>query len=278
MRIAVTGAGGGLGRAFVAAVPERHEVHGFTRQELDVRSFDAVHDALDQLAPDVVMHLAALTSVDRCEEEPQRAAETNVLGSFNVAAAARRSGAVLVLLSTDYVFDGHKGAPYDEEDRPNPLSVYGWTKLAGERAAESVGPDLVIVRTAWVFGTGDDFLTRALRGLKRGQEIRGIADQVGSPTEVGALAERLLTVTTSGIRGVVHLAGPEPITWHEVLVRAKRLGDLPGTVLAQKADELGRPAARPPYSALTSVMLPGTDVPPMPSLDDSIKKVLADVG
>lgn len=278
MRIAVTGAGGGLGRAFLAAVPEKHEVHGFTRQQLDVRSFDAVRDALDPLVPDVVMHLAALTSVDRCEEEPQLAAETNVLGSFNVAGAARRTRAVLVLVSTDYVFDGQKGAQYDEEDRPNPLSVYGWTKLAGERAAVSVGPDLVIVRTAWVFGTGDDFLMRALRGLQRGQEIRGIADQVGSPTEVGALAERLLAVTASGIRGVVHLAGPEPITWHEVMVRAQRLGDLPGTVLAQKADELGRPAARPPYSALTSVVLPGTDVPPMPSLDESIKKVLADVG
>jgi dTDP-4-dehydrorhamnose reductase len=278
MRIAVTGAGGGLGRAFRAAAPEKHEVHGFTRQQLDVRSFDAVREALDPLAPDVILHPAALTAVDRCEQEPQRASETNVLGSFNVACSARRTGAVLLLLSTDYVFDGQKGAPYDEEDRPNPLSVYGWTKLAGERAAESVGPDLVIVRTAWLFGTGDDFLTRALRGLQGGQEIRGIADQVGSPTEVGALAERLLAVAASGIRGVVHLAGPEPITWHEVLVRAKRLGDLPGTVLAQKADELGRPAARPPYSALTSVMLPGTDVPPMPSLDDSIRKMLADVG
>jgi dTDP-4-dehydrorhamnose reductase len=277
MRIAVTGAGGGLGRAFLAAIPAHHEVHGFTRQQLDVRSFDAVRDALDPMASDVIVHLAALAKVDRCEEEPQRAAETNVLGSFNVASAARRTGAVLMLLSTDYVFDGQKGAPYEEGDRPNPLSLYGWTKLAGERAAESVGPDLLIVRTAWLFGTGDDFLTHALRGLRGGQEIRGIADQLGSPTEVGALAERLLVVAASGVRGVVHLAGPEPMTWHEVLVRAKELGDLPGTVLAQKADELGRIAVRPPHSALTSVVLPGTDVPPMPSLDESIRKVLADV-
>jgi dTDP-4-dehydrorhamnose reductase len=277
MRIAVTGTGGGLGRAFLAAVPEQHEVHGFTRQQVDVRSFDAVRDALDPLAPDAILHLAALTSVDRCEEEPQRAAETNVLGSFNVACSARRTGAVLVLVSTDYVFDGQKGAPYDEGDRPNPLSLYGLTKLAGERAAEAVGADLVIVRTAWVFGTGEDFLTSALRRLRGGREIRGIADQVGSPTEASALAERLLPVAASGIRGIVHLAGPEPVTWYEVLVRAKQLGDLPGTVLAQKADELGRPAARPAYSGLTSVVLPGTDVPPMPSLDESIGKVLADV-
>jgi dTDP-4-dehydrorhamnose reductase len=277
MRIAVTGAGGGLGRAFLAAVPEQHEVHAFTRQQLDVRSFDAVREAMDPLAPDLIVHLAALAKVDRCEEEPQRAAETNVLGSFNVAAAARRTGAVLVLLSTDYVFDGQKGAPYDEGDRPNPLSLYGWTKLAGERAAESVGADLVIVRTAWLFGTGEDFLTSALRGLRGGQEIRGIADQVGSPTEGSALAQRLLAVAASGTRGVVHVAGPEHITWYEVLVRAKQLGDLPGSVLAQKADELGRPAVRPPFSALTSVVLPGTDVPPMPPLDESIRRVLADV-
>jgi dTDP-4-dehydrorhamnose reductase len=277
MRIAVTGAGGGLGRAFLAAVPAPHEVHGFTRQQLDVRSFDAVRDALDPVAPDMIVHLAALTSVDRCEAEPQRAAETNVLGSFNVACAARRTGAVLVALSTDYVFDGAKGAPYDEGDRPHPLSVYGWTKLAGERAAEAVGPDLIVVRTAWVFGSGGDFLTEALRRLQDGREARGIADQVGSPTEVRALAERLLPVAASGVRGVVHLAGPEAITWHEVLTRARQLGRLPGTVVAQKADELGRHAPRPEFSALTSRVLGGTGVPPMPPLDESIRKVLADV-
>jgi dTDP-4-dehydrorhamnose reductase len=278
VRIAVTGAGGGLGRAFLAAAPPGHEVHGFARGDLDVRSFDAVLEAIEPLAPDAIMHFAAMTVVDACEEEPQRAAETNVLGSFNVAVAASRTGALLVALSTDYVFDGEKGQPYRESDRPNPMSIYARTKLAGERAAQAVGPELVIVRTAWVFGSGTDFVSTAVRKLRAGQDVGGIVDRIGSPTHVVHLAERLLPLAASGLRGIVHLAGPEAVTWHDVLTRAKRLGDLPGEVTEQKADELGRPAPRPANSALTSTVLPGAGVPPMPPLDDAIRKVLADVG
>jgi dTDP-4-dehydrorhamnose reductase len=276
MRVAVTGAGGGLGRALLATVPAELEVHAFTRRDLDVRRHDDVAAALGSTEPDVIVHLAAMTSVDGCENDPQRAAETNVLGSFNVAAAARRTGAVLVALSTDYVFDGQKGEPYHEGDRPNPLSLYAWTKYAGELAAV-VAPDLLVVRTAWVFGTGDDFVSNAVRRLRAGQEVGGIVDQVGSPTHVAHLADRLLPLVASGVRGIVHLAGPEATTWHDLLVRAKRLGDLPGDVIEQKADELGRPAPRPANSALTSVVLRGTNVPPMPALDEAIERVLADV-
>ena len=276
MRIAVTGAGGGLGRAFLASVPAGHEVHGFARAELDVRDHDEVVRKLVPLEPDVILHLAAMTSVDGCQAEPGRASETNVLGSFNVAAAARRSGARFVALSTDYVFDGEKSAPYDERDRPNPLSVYGWTKLAGERAAEAVAPDLLVVRTAWVFGSGTDFLSRAVRGLRAGDEVGGIVDQVGSPTHVNHLAERLLPLVESDVRGIVHLAGPEATTWHDVLVRAKVAGGLGGEVLEQKADEVGRPAPRPANSALASVVRSGTRVPPMPPLAEAIERVLSD--
>ena len=277
MRIAVTGAGGGLGRAFVAAASPDHEVHGFARTELDVRDHDAVIGALVPLEPEVILHCAAMTSVDGCEAEPARAAGTNVLGSFNVAVAARRSGSRLVVISTDYVFDGEKSAPYDERDRPNPLSVYGWTKLAGERAAEAVAPDVLIVRTAWVFGSGKDFLSGAIHRLRAGEEVGGIVDQVGSPTHVAGLAERLLPLIEADVRGIVHLAGPEATTWHDVLVRAKRTGRLAGEVVALKADEVGRPAPRPAYSALTSVVLGETRVPPMPPLDQAIGRVLADV-
>ena len=276
MRIAVTGAGGGLGRAFLARVPSEHDVRGFTRQELDVRSSDDVMGTLGT-GFDVILHLAAMTGVDACQEDPHRAAETNVLGSFNVADAAHRAGATLVALSTDYVFDGHKGAPYVESDVPGPLSVYARTKLAGERAVQAVVPDALIVRTAWVFGSGDDFASAAIRRLRGGEDVVGIVDQVGSPTHVAHLAERLLPLLDSGIRGVVHLAGPEATTWHDVLARARSLGTLPGEVLERKADELGRPAPRPAYSALASEVLPRTEVPPMPSLDEAVRMVVADV-
>jgi dTDP-4-dehydrorhamnose reductase len=274
VRIAVTGAGGGLARAFLERGPADHEVHAFTRRDLDVRDLDAVLAAIPDLRPDLVLHLAAMTSVDGCESERRRAAQTNVLGSFNVAAAAREAGATLVAMSTDYVFDGEKAEPYDEGDRPNPLSFYGLTKLAGERAAQVAAPDSLIVRTAWVFGAGDDFVTQAIERLAAGREVGGIVDQTGSPTHVRHLAERLVPLARSGLRGVVHLAGPEAVTWHDVLSRAARLGNLPGDVVEQKGDELVRPAPRPHNSALTSVRLAGAGILSMPPLDEAIREVV----
>ena len=277
MRIAVTGAGGGVGRAFLDAATG-HDVGAFARADLDVRSFAAVMDALVPLEADLIVHLAAMTAVDDCERDPQRASETNVLGSFHVACAARESGARLVALSTDYVFDGEKAEPYDERDVPNPLSVYAWTKLAGERAAQAVLPEALVVRTAWVYGSGNDFLSRTIGRLRAGEEVGGIVDQTGSPTHAAHVAERLIPLAESGATGVVHVAGPEAVTWHEVLVRAARLGDLGGTVVEQKADELGRPARRPANSALTSVVLPTTGVPAMPPLEEGLRRVLRDGG
>jgi dTDP-4-dehydrorhamnose reductase len=279
MRIAVTGAGGGLGRAFLEHAGDTHELHPFTRQELDVRSFEATRDAIVPLEVDLIMHFAAMTAVDACEEDPQRATETNVGGSFNVAAAARESGAGLVAISTDYVFDGEKGEAYDEDDYANPLSVYGLTKCAGEWVASGTAPDVLVVRTAWVYGAGDDYFSRAVRRLRNGEEVGAIADLQGSPTHVAHLAERLLPLVTASLEGVVHLAGTKTVSWHDALVRAKELGDLPGEVVAQRAADLARPARRPANSALTSLVLDeGVGVQPMPSLDEGIRKVLADVG
>jgi dTDP-4-dehydrorhamnose reductase len=218
-----------------------------------------------------------MTKVDACELEPQRAAETNVLGSFNVAMAAQRSGAVLVAVSTDYVFDGEQDDPYDEHALPNPISTYARTKYAGELAARAVAPDSVVLRTAWVFGAGDDFFSMAVGRLAAGEQVGGIVDQVGSPTHVRHLAERILPVVDAGLRGVVHLAGPEACSWHDALLRAKRLGDLPGEVLPQKAAELERPAPRPRNSAITSAVVPETGVPPMPPLDEGIREVIRHV-
>jgi dTDP-4-dehydrorhamnose reductase len=176
------------------------------------------------------------------------------------------------------VFDGEQEEPYDEEDEPSPVNVYGWSKLRAERAVRSVGGDWIILRTSWVFGGEGEFVRRSVERLASGNEAAGIVDQVGTPTYVGHLAERLVPVIESGLRGVVHLAGPEPSTWFEVLARARTLGDLPGDVVEQKAEELDRPAPRPRNSALTSVVLPRTAVPSMPPLDEGIREVLASVG
>lgn len=274
MRIAVTGAGGGLGRAFQERGSAGHDVIPFTHADLPVEDGDAVTEALAGARPDVVLHLAAMTSVDACEWDVDAAFRINVRGTLNVAGAALRLGALLVALSTDYVFDGEKEEPYDERDEPNPINAYGGSKLRAERAAAATGVELLVIRTSWVFGAPGEFVRQGVQRLAAGQEVRGIVDQVGTPTYVGHLADRLVPAIESGLRGVLHLAGPEPMTWFDLLVRARQLGNLSGEVVEQKADELSRPAPRPRNSALTSVVLPETDVPPMPPLQEALSEVL----
>ncbi len=274
MRIAVTGAGGGLGRAFLDACPSHHDLHPFGHEDLDVGDHHAVMRTLVPLAPDLIVNAAAFTQVDACEADPARAARDNALGPQSLALAARSTGAVLVHVSTDYVFDGAKGAPYDELDATGPLSVYGRSKLAGERHVRALAPESFVVRTGYVFGGGTDFLTGALRRLAVGEPAGGLVDRVGTPTFVRDLAERLLPLALTGRFGTYHLAGPEPTTWFEVLTRARSIAGLPGTVQEQRADQLALRAPRPRYSAMTSAFVPHLGLPPFPPLDTSIRGVL----
>lgn len=277
MRIAVTGAGGGLGTAFREAVGAEHEVVAFTHDELPVEDLELVAERLSAARPEVILHLAAKTSVDGCEGDPEGAYVTNAVGTLAVARAARDAGALLVALSTDYVFDGDKEGPYEEGDPPNPLSVYGRSKLWGERLAAATAPEHLVIRTSWVFGAGDDFVSGSIRKLAAGQAVGGIVDQTGTPTYVHHLAAGLPPAIRSGHRGLLHLAGPEPTTWFDVLTMAREIGGLPGEVVEQKAADLARRAPRPANSALSSAVLETLDVPPMPPLEEAIREVLARV-
>ena len=188
MRLLVTGAGGGVARAFLAQVPPHHDVRAFEHGHFDVGDFDAVMQTVVPLAPELIVNLAALAKVDACEADPERAFRDNAVGPHNLALAAREIGATLLHVSTDYVFDGSKGAPYDEADTPNPLSVYGRSKLLGEEMVRRTVPEHLVVRTSFVFGGGADFLTGAVKRLIAGEEVRAVADRIGSPTDVTELA------------------------------------------------------------------------------------------
>ncbi|HVM11371.1 MAG TPA: NAD(P)-dependent oxidoreductase [Actinomycetota bacterium] len=273
MRVLLTGSGGGLGTAFAAAAGAEHEVIAYPRTRLAVEDRLGVHEAIAAARPDVVLNAAAMTSVDGCEVDPEAAYRANAFGARNVALAAAAAGALLIHVSTDYVFDGRKGAAYHEFDEPNPISVYGHSKLGGEREVTAHAADHLIVRTSWVFGSGRDYLSGALGRLARGESAPAMGDLVGTPTHVRHLAERLIPLVDAGYRGLVHLGGPEATTWHDVLLRAARDHSLPGEVVEQKAGDLDRPAARPPSSPLTSLVLRG-DIPSMPPLAEAVREIV----
>jgi len=274
VRLVVTGAGGGLGRAFLARMPAHHRVHSLAHSELDIGDHDAVMRTVPELRPEAILHLAAFTDVDGCETDPVRASRDNALGTQHVALAARACGAILLYVSTDYVFDGSKGAPYDELDAPNPISAYGRSKLAGERFVRDLVPEHMIVRTGQLFGASADYVSGAVARLRAGETVGGIADRVGSPTFVPHLASRILPVLLTGRFGTYHLAGSEATTWYDVLQRVRAIGELPGNVEPQEAASLGLAAPRPANAALTSSYLPHLGIEPLPSLDEAIAELV----
>lgn len=275
MRLVVTGAAGGLGRAFLEQVPPHHQVHAFGHDELDVGDRDKVMQTIPLLRPDAIVHLAAFTQVDACEKDPARATRDNALGAQHMALAARACGAAILHVSTDYVFDGMKGVPYDEMDAPHPLSAYGRTKLAGEGFVRHLVPEHFIVRTSYVYGAGDDYASGAVERLRRGESAGGIRDRTGSPTFVRHLADRILPLLLTGRFGTYHVAGSEPACWFDVLERARAIGGLHGAVEPQELATLGLVAPRPANSAIVSAHLEHIGIEPLPRLDEAVAEWLA---
>jgi dTDP-4-dehydrorhamnose reductase len=273
MRLLVAGAGGGLARAFLTQVPAHHEVHAFTHEELDIGDYHAVMRTVLEVGPEAVLNFAAMTKVDACETAPELAYRANSLGPQNLALATRRSRAVLLHVSTDYVFDGEKPTPYDELDVPNAISVYARSKLGGEDMVRQLTHEYFIVRVGYVFGAGTDYLSGAVQRLARGEPAGGIVDRVGTPTYVHHLATRFLPLLLTGRFGTYHVAGPEPASWYDVLQRVRALADLPGEVVPQHAHELGLPAPRPRSTPLSSVFLHEVGVDPLPPLDVALKEM-----
>ena len=224
---------------------------GFDIEDGDLTT-QAGADAVVRHAADVVIHCAAMTDVDGCTRDPERARLVNGTATQNVAQACRETGKRLLYISTDYVFPGDLGRPYVETDEPRPLSAYGESKLAGERAAAEV-PDHLIVRTQWLYGpAGKNFIATIVNAARTRPSLRVVADEWGSPTYVPDLAAGLWQLAAAPVTGIVHLTNSGVCTWHELAVEALAVAQLETPVEAINAADWGSPTVRPRYSPLAN--------------------------
>ncbi len=254
MKLLVTGAAGMLGRdVMLAAGNAGHDVVGFGRAELDVTDAAALGKKFDLERPDVVINCAAWTDVDGAEESEEAAFAINGTGAGNVAAAGAAVGAAVVYVSSDYVFDGAKGEPYVESDQPAPLSAYGRTKLAGEEATVAANKRHFVVRSAWLFGiAGGNFVETMLRLASTQNEVLVVRDQVGSPTYTWHLAYGIVRLIEGIEFGIHHMAAAGQCSWYEFAREIFEQAKVECRVLSGTTEMLGRPAPRPPFSALVS--------------------------
>ncbi len=251
MRVLVTGAHGQLGREIVKLFANVHEVFGFGHRELDITDPEQTDTIVGRVQPDVIIHSAAYTAVDRAQEERELAYLVNGLGTRNIAVAANAVGAKLCAISTDYVFDGQATNPYTENNKTNPQSVYGSSKLAGEQFIQDIMQRYFIVRTSWVFGLyGNNFVKTMLKIGNAGKSLRVVNDQIGSPTYTRDLAAFLLELVQSEKYGIYHASNRGSCSWYEFALEIFKQTSLAVDLTPCLTEEFPRPAPRPKYSVL----------------------------
>ena len=288
MRVLVTGAGGQVGSELVQLLGERAVARGrdpldvvaADRERLDVADRDQVLSVIAHFEPDLIFHPAAWTAVDACEADPDRAFRVNARGTRHVAEGARRVGAHVVYLSTDYVFDGSADRPYREWDEPNPLSVYGSSKLAGEL---EIDPAWTTVRTAWVVGRhGPNMAKTVLRmGRASGETMRFVDDQRGSPTVASDLASKVIELGIARRPGCFHVTNQGETTWFGFAREVLRCAGLdPARVEPIATSELQpqRPAPRPANSVLDNAALRLGGETLLPAWNESLERLVRELG
>jgi dTDP-4-dehydrorhamnose reductase len=254
VKVLIVGSKGQLGRALAACAPAGAELTAHDLDTLDITDRASVEKVVDAVAPDLLLNAAAYTAVDKAEADEDAAYAVNATAVGLLASAARKAGAKFVHVSTDFVFDGASSTPYRADATPNPLSAYGRTKNAGEALA---GPDALIVRTAWVYGpTGGNFVRTMLRLMAERDEVRVVADQIGSPTYAPGLAAALWTLAGRGARGLHHYTDAGVASWYDFAVAIQEealaaglLGEAKPVIPIATSD-YPTPAKRPFYSVL----------------------------
>jgi len=253
MRVLIFGATGMLGKALLRQWKDKgDEIIGLGSADADLRNPDQINKVVAASKPDWLVLAAAYTDVDGCEINPTLATSVNAYGAANVAQAAASNGSRLLFVSTDYVFDGTKGAPYEVSDERNPINAYGRSKSEAERKLAAISPECCIVRTSWLFGPGGKcFPDTILKLAETKPEIKVVNDQRGSPTYTLDLAAAIIKLVRAGARGIVHCTNGGECTWYEFACEIVRHAGLNSRIRPTTSTEFVRPAERPRYSVLS---------------------------
>lgn len=297
VRLALIGANGMLASMVKQVAPDACRILPFDLPEFDLTDRDQVLRILEAAKPEIILNCAAFTNVDRCETEEELATRVNGHGPGYLAEAALVTGAALVHLSTDYVFDGRKRVPYTEEDAPNPLSAYGRSKLKGEEAILSSRLErLFIIRTSWLYGPGGkNFVETIARLAADREELRLVADQFGTPTYTRDLAEaifKLLTLDTPrifpnkhpGFYGMYHFSDAGQCNWYEFgkeIIRQLRQANAPvkaQVVVPIRTEDYPLPAVRPQYSVFSKEKYRRATGAEEPAWQESLERFITSSG
>jgi len=259
-KLLITGAHGQLGQALQAQF-SGHEVIAWDIQDLDICKLEAVRKSLSHIRPDMVLNTAAFTQVDQAETNQEAAYRGNALGPRNLAITTNAMNIPLVHFSTDYVFDGRQSRPYHEFDRPNPLSVYGRSKLAGEEEVQKRNPRHFIIRTAWLYHVVGKNFPQTICRLANQDQVRVVSDQFGSPTFAPHLAQAVSRLIETESYGTYHLAGSGGTSWYDFTKFLYQARGIHTPVVPITTSEYPLPAPRPAYAVLTSLQDPSIVLP-----------------
>jgi dTDP-4-dehydrorhamnose reductase len=279
MKYLITGGNGQLARALFEAMKTSNQAILLPKEELDVTDEQTVEKVFKKFSPEYVFHTAAYTAVDSCEKEQVTAFQINSLGAFNIAKACKSIGAVMIYISSDYVFDGKSNLPYIETDSPNPLSIYGLSKWLGEELVGKTLSESYIVRTSWLYGHGGlNFVHTMLKFAVSNKEVKVVSDQVGSPTYVNDLA-RILIQLIEKKYGTYHVSNKGQCSWYQF---AQAIFEYAGSdsslVQPITTGEYGASAPRPAYSLLSVNKLISSDLTEPRHWKEALKDYLAKEG
>ncbi len=278
LKILITGHKGMLGTDLMTALASSFDPIGLDLPEFDITKKDDTLKAISAVRPDLIIHTAAYTDVDGCENYPEKALAVNAQGTANVAAACAGLKIPLMYISTDFIFDGRKKSPYREADPANPIQVYGRSKLAGEFYVRDLLRRFFIVRTSWLFGKhGKNFPKSILKQAREGKELRVVTDQKGSPTLTNDLCQAIIKIIKKGGYGVYHAANRRGTSWFNFAVAVLKEAERGNPVIPITSSELKRPALRPAYSVLKNSVLEDSLRFRMPDWQDALKRFLIQI-